>query len=114
MNLEKLLKYKLGKEAFFEVLSQYPDNWQCNVTPVSIVNRMVNKTTTENKKILVLFNIEFIEVLINDKKVNPDNIYYIADNHLEMLTAQKVYKVHAYCSPTNDGLAGLKNVIRSI
>lgn len=114
MNLKSLLQYESGKQAFFELLSQYPKNWQCNTTPMSIVKKMVDKTEVSNKKILVLFNIEFLEVLINEKKVDPKNIYYVADNHLEMLTAKKVYKVNSYCSPYEDGIEGLKKLIKSI
>lgn len=114
MNLEKLLKYQSGKEAFFDVLSRYPKNWQCNVTPYSITRQMVDKTPLENKKILVLFNIEFLDVLINQKDVDPNNIYYVADNHLEMLAAEKIYKVNAFYSPCDEGIAGLKKLIESI
>lgn len=114
MNLKSLLEYNSGKQAFFELLSQYPKNWQCNLTPLLVVRKMVDKTEVQNKKILVLFNIEFLEVLVNEKKVNPSDIYYIADNHLEMQTAKQVYKVNAYCSVYEDGIEGLKNLIQSI
>ena len=57
---------------------------------------MLDKTTLDDKKILVLFNIEFLQVLIEDRKVNPKNIYYIADNDLEYLSGIKIFKVQSY------------------
>ena len=57
---------------------------------------MLNKTSLEDKKILVLYNIEFIQVLVEERKINPENIYYIADNELEYLSAIKIFKVQSY------------------
>jgi 16S rRNA G966 N2-methylase RsmD len=57
---------------------------------------MLDKTSLEEKKILVLFNIEFLQVLVEERKINPENIYYIADNELEYLSAIKIYKVQSY------------------
>jgi hypothetical protein len=57
---------------------------------------MLDKTSLEEKKILVLFNIEFLQVLVEERKINPENIYYIADNELEYLSAIKIFKVQSY------------------
>jgi 16S rRNA G966 N2-methylase RsmD len=57
---------------------------------------MLDKTSLEDKKILVLFNIEFLQVLVEERKINPENIYYIADNELEYLSAIKIFKVQSY------------------
>ena len=110
MNLEKLLKYKSGKTVFFEVLSQYPKNWQCNTTPFVVVNSMINKVNTNNRKILILFNIEFIDCLL-DNGISPSNIYYIADNHLELLVAEKIYKVNSKKCDVANKVNGLIDVI---
>lgn len=57
---------------------------------------MLDKTSLDDKKILVLFNIEFLQVLVEERKINPENIYYIADNDLEYLSAIKIFKVQSY------------------
>lgn len=96
MNLKKLLSFEQGRIKFFETLTKHPENWQQNPTPFSIVRKMVDKTSLEDKKILVLFNIEFLQVLVEERKVNPQNIYYIADNELEFLGGNKIFKVQSY------------------
>lgn len=96
MNLEKLLSFEDGRIAFFETLTKHPENWQQNPTPLSIVHKMVDKTSLDDKKILVLFNIEFLQALVEERKIDPKNIYYIADNELEYLGAIKIFKVQSY------------------
>jgi hypothetical protein len=96
MNLSKLLSFEQGRITFFETLTKHPENWQQNPTPLSIVRKMLDKTPLEDKKILVLFNIEFLQVLVEERKINPENIYYIADNELEYLSAIKIFKVQSY------------------
>ncbi len=96
MNLSKLLSFEQGRITFFETLTKHPENWQQNPTPLSIVRKMLDKTSLENKKILVIFNIEFLQVLIEERKINPENIYYIADNELEYLSGIKIFKVQSY------------------
>jgi hypothetical protein len=96
MNLSKLLSFEQGRIRFFETLTKHPENWQQNPTPLCIVRKMLDKTSLEEKKILVLFNIEFLQVLVEERKINPENIYYIADNELEYLSAIKIFKVQSY------------------
>ena len=96
MNLHKLLSFEQGRIVFFETLTKHPENWQQNPTPLSIVRKMLDKTSLEDKKILVLFNIEFLQVLVEERKINPQNIYYIADNDLEYLSGIKIFKVQSY------------------
>ena len=96
MNLPKLLSFEQGRIVFFETLTKHPENWQQNPTPLSIVRKMVDKTSLDDKKILVLFNIEFLQVLVEERKIDPKNIYYIADNELEYLGATKIFKVQSY------------------
>jgi len=94
--LHKLLSFEQGRIVFFETLTKHPENWQQNPTPLCIVRKMLDKTSLENKKILVLFNIEFLQVLVEERKINPKNIYYIADNELEYLSGTKIFKVQSY------------------
>jgi hypothetical protein len=74
---------------------------------------MLNKTSLEDKKILVLFNIEFIQVLVEERKINPENIYYIADNELEYLSAIKIFKVQSY-KLSDFSVPALKKLIAGI
>lgn len=74
---------------------------------------MVAKTITEQKNVLVLFNIEFLEVLVNELQVENIKIYYIADNELEHLTATNVFKVNSYLL-SDFTTTALRNLIKSI
>jgi len=113
MNLNELKKQSLSDENFisqivykiknpdtrsdfFKVISSIGSHWQENPTPLDIIRKMVEKTSLDNKKILVLFNIEFLQVLIEEKNIKPENIYYVADNKLEYLCGSKIFKVQSY------------------
>ena len=74
---------------------------------------MLDKTSLEDKKILVLFNIEFLQVLVEERKINPENIYYIADNELEYLSAIKIFKVQSY-KLSDFSVPALKKLIAGI
>lgn len=73
--------------------SEQENNWQKNRTPIEIVDRMVSKTNVMNKTILVLFNLEFLEVLIYKYHIPPKNIFFFADHELEQIYAEKFYGV---------------------
>jgi len=113
VNLHKLLSFEQGRILFFETLTKHPENWQQNPTPLCIVRKMLNKTSLEDKKILVLFNIEFLQVLVEERKINPENIYYIADNELEYLSAIKIFKVQSY-KLSDFSVPALKKLIAGI
>ena len=113
MNLPKLLSFESGRIVFFETLTKHPENWQQNPTPLCIVRKMLDKTSLEEKKILVLFNIEFLQVLVEERKINPENIYYIADNELEYLSAIKIFKVQSY-KLSDFSVPALKKLIAGI
>jgi hypothetical protein len=113
MNLSKLLSFEQGRIRFFETLTKHPENWQQNPTPLCIVRKMLDKTSLEEKKILVLFNIEFLQVLVEERKINPENIYYIADNELEYLGAIKIFKVQSY-KLSDFSVPALKKLIAGI
>ncbi len=113
MNLKTLVSYPTGKLALFELLSGFDNNWQKNSTPLSIVRKMVDKTSVEDKNILVLFNIEFLQVLIEEKNVSKENLTFIADSELEFLTAKNVFKVNSYLLNDHNPIA-LKKLIEGI
>ncbi len=94
------MSYKLNdsdeRASFFNWVSKLGNHWQENPTPYSIIRKMVSKTSLQNKKILVLFNIEFLHVLVDEQKVNSSDIVFISDNKIERLCAIKIFKVQSY------------------
>jgi len=48
------------------------------------------------KKILVLFNVEFLECLVREKKINPKKIDFGYDSEIEGLYAESVYKTNTF------------------
>lgn len=68
--------------------------FQHNHTPLSVVNKMLSKTSLD-KDILVMFNLEFLEVLIKQKGIRPERVKFMADTDIEMTFAQFVYGVEA-------------------
>ena len=99
-NFLKQMSYKLNNSeerfSFFKWVSNIGTHWQKNPTPYSVIRQMINKTSLQNKKILVIFNIEFLHVLIEEQGVNPQDITFIADNHIEKLSANKIFKVQSF------------------
>lgn len=94
------MSYKLSdsdeRASFFTWISSLGSHWQENPTPFEIIRKMVSRTSLNDKHILVLFNIEFLHVLIDEQGVSPQHITFIADNHIEKLSANKIFKVHSY------------------
>ena len=84
------------RASFFTWISSLGSHWQENPTPFEIIRKMVSKTSLNDKHILVLFNIEFLHILIDEQGVNPQDITFIADNHIEKLSANKIFKVQSY------------------
>jgi hypothetical protein len=99
-NFLKQMSYKLNdsdeRASFFNWVSKLGNHWQENPTPYDIIRKMVSKTSLQNKKILVLFNIEFLHVLVDEQKVNSSDIVFISDNKIEQLCAIKIFKVQSY------------------
>lgn len=99
-NFAKQMSYKLNdsdeRASFFTWISSLGSHWQENPTPFEIIRKMVSKTSLNDKHILVLFNIEFLHILIDEQGVNPQDITFIADNHIEKLSANKIFKVQSY------------------
>lgn len=99
---------KFSQEQCFELLKMFKtkgEHWQSYSTPVEAVHQMTSKTSLENKKILILFNVEFIDVLIRDYSVYPSNLTFISDNMREFQFVKNFYKVSSYlvCPRKNEG-----------
>ena len=94
MKFSELISFKKGRISVINATHTF-ESFQHNSTPLEIVDKMIAKTSLENKKILVIFNLEFLERLIHKCKINPDDIHFLADSKVEKLTAEKVYKVNS-------------------
>jgi len=95
-NRIEFLKSEEGRKWIIEkTLTAVPgeNNWQQFHTPYWFCEKMISKTTLEGKNILVLFNVEFLEVLIYKFEVPSKNITFLADCKLESVIASKVYNV---------------------
>lgn len=99
--LKQILSTPNGRRHFLkecgDAASGIEENWQDKMTPEWVCKEMVDCIpggVTGLKKILVLFNAEFLEVLVKQKKVNPRNIDFAFDSKIEGLFASKVYRVN--------------------
>jgi len=103
MSIEKIVCTKEGRQALLRIIDEastgVEKNWQENATPEWIVREMVNCIpggVNGLKRILVLFNVEFLECLVKEKKVSPSKIDFGYDSEIEGLYAQAIYKVHTF------------------
>jgi hypothetical protein len=96
---QTIANIKFSQEECFNFIgkfSQHGTHWQTYPTPLNVINRIVNQTTLQGKNILVLFNVEFIDVLMRDYNIHPNRITFIADNNLEQSLVKNFYKVNSY------------------
>jgi len=87
------------------------DNWQENDTPYHIVNKMIDIIPKDAETYVVFFNLEFIEVLVHERNIPPENILFVADVKIEYLFAKRGYKVNAVLFPkqtiTNESIGNI-------
>lgn len=105
MNLSSLIKTQEGRIELISAITtrDYYDKkestykgeyWQCVPTPMSIVNKMVDKVESlEGREILVMFNPEFLEALIMDRGIDGSSVTLLADNEVMKEMAERVYGV---------------------
>ena len=96
-SLKWFLRTKAGREFRIEkILEATPKekNWQSFHTPYNLCEKMILKTDVKGKSILVLFNIEFVKVLIEKFGVHSNNITFLADCRLESEMATKTFHVN--------------------
>ncbi|MBD3261098.1 MAG: hypothetical protein GF334_05355, partial [Candidatus Altiarchaeales archaeon] len=88
VEIKHILSTKEGRRMFLEYASKAADgieqNWQSVGTPEWVVKEMVKAVPEVKslKRILVLFNIEFLEYLINGAGVKPSKIEFGYDSEL--------------------------------
>jgi len=94
---KEFLKTEFGRKWLIEKsleVTPKNENWQENHTPYDFCEKMISKTYLTNKTILVLFNIEFVEVLVHKFGVLSKDITFLADCRLEAELASQSYKVN--------------------
>ena len=113
--LQKMIHFRRGRHRLGEMINSITeDNWQDVHTPFDIATSMISMIDVQDKCFLILFNWEFVEVLIYDHNVKPSNIMFVCDTKTEQMYAEKVYKVNTHLmtleSVLNDGKIDMKLV----
>jgi len=93
--LKRFIQTREGVEELIKHMMQWG---QQNVhTPFSLCKEMISRlqhyTSLADKKIAVLFNIEFLHVLVNDFGVYIDDIIMFADDEVELEFCKLQYKM---------------------
>lgn len=100
--LNQILRMKEGRQMMLNFLSSEAShaeqNWQDHSTPEKIVREMLDVVPNiqDIKKILVLFNFEFVECLVKEKGVDPTTIDFGYDSDLEGKAVKAIYGVNTF------------------
>lgn len=100
MNIKEIARTKEGRLGLMDILRETLNasklNWQGVKTPEDIVREMVRSVPDikDLRKILVLFNIEFLECLVKEMGVDPSCVTMISDTEVESEFAKKIYGVY--------------------
>lgn len=100
MNIKEIARTKEGRLGLMDIMRDTLNasklNWQGVKTPEDIVREMVRSVPDVKalRKILVLFNIEFLECLIKEMGVDPSCVTMISDTEVESEFAKKIYGVY--------------------
>jgi len=102
MNLRNIINTKSGRNALIQFAAEaatgIEKNWQEQGTPEWVVREMVAAVPEIQtlKRILVLFNIEFLECLIKERGIDPATVDFGYDSDIEGAIAERVYGAHAF------------------
>jgi hypothetical protein len=102
MNLRNIINTKSGRQALIQFAAEaatgIEKNWQKQGTPEWVVREMVAAVPEIQtlKRILVLFNIEFLECLIKERGIDPAAVDFGYDSEIEGAIAERVYGAHAF------------------
>ena len=113
---KEFLKTEQGRKFHSKValdVTPENENWQAFHTPYDLCEKMISKTNLINKSILVLFNIEFLEVLIHKHGVLSKNVTFLADCRLEAEMSSKLYKVKNIVV-VDDDIDGLQEILKKM
>jgi len=102
MEIKQVAATKEGRQLLQKLVQEAASgvevNWQDVTTPEWVVREMV-KTVPDIKalkRILVLFNIEFVEQLVKVEGIRASRIDFGSDSPIEMALAAKVYGVKTF------------------
>ncbi len=102
--MDNVLEYLDRKEVRQRILEVYTEghaeNWQKNGTPEWVARDMVGLVKdTPELVYVVLFNIEFLEELVFERKVDPSRVIFMADCVDEATVSTGVYGVRTMVLP---------------
>ena len=91
-------------------------------TPFALCSEMIKKLeeniekseNIKDKDILVLFNIEFVEVMISEFGISPDKITYFSDSKGKSGFAKYIYKVKGIIDVGDNVLETLEKVSKNM
>jgi len=83
-----------GRKRLIEMTTiKHENNWQDVATPYDIAGEMIDLVKHDNTKYVVMFSLEFLEVMVMEKGISADDILFISDFDIEGDTAEKLYGV---------------------
>src|ERR1035438_6226705 len=92
-----LEKNAIGRKRIIELFtieSAERHDWQDIPTPYNICHKMCELVAGKATHYVILFNLEFLEVLVMKFKVNPKNIIFFGCTQAELDFANCLYGVH--------------------
>lgn len=103
MEIKQIMSTPNGRRSFLDIISECASgvekNWQDKATPDWVCREMVNcipDGVNGLKRILVLFNAEFLEILVKEKKVDPRRVDFGYDSEIEGCFGKAVYGVNTF------------------
>ena len=108
---ENLLQDKHIRSLLIDRLTKIKKNKQKFRTPDIILAKMTAKTDLSNKMICVIYNHEFVEQLIAEDGVPPQNIRFIADSEARAEWIYKIYGVISKFVDVSDGDSGIRKAM---
>ena len=102
-HIDEMVKHSVGRKALIETATvKHSDNWQDVATPYDICGEMCDLVVGKADKYIVFFSLEFLEVLVCEKGIDPKNITFVGDFYIEAGLAKKMYGVNTTLITKND------------
>ena len=102
-HMDEMVKHSVGRKALIETATvKHSDNWQDVATPYDICGEMCDLVIGKADKYIVFFSLEFLEVLVCEKGIDPKNITFVGDFYIEAGLASKMYGVNTKIITKND------------
>ena len=102
-HIDEMVKHSVGRKALIETATvKHSDNWQDVATPYDICGEMCDLVIGKADKYIVFFSLEFLEVLVCEKGIDPKNITFVGDFFIEAGLAKKMYGVNTTLITKND------------